>query len=132
MTDRQLESIRAVVRGVHHWSELANEGLAVSRCDRVWTFGPLQGEPVRTSCADVVEGMRAHVGSPTDLREWAEFMLAASGLIELDESGAEAAKVLECLWDLSEGSMGSARTLLGEPQGARGVGPSGREGRDAR
>lgn len=59
---------------------------------------------------DLIEGMCTLLPDQATITEWAQFILAASDLINLEALDDES--ILECLWDLSIGRTNRVADLL--------------------
>lgn len=94
--------VMRVVRGEAPWSDLHSFG--VVRDGREWRF-PSFASPVRVSLEDLDVGFRSYSTRPGERREWAQFILAASSLVEFDSDREpdRGAVMLSALWDVAFG-----------------------------
>ena len=108
-------AILDVVRGNASWASLRGYGIDVRRIpgERRWEFGAYNGEPVLVSEADVVEGIKKQLANEDSIAEWAQFVLAASDLINLDELDDSRGGLLDCLWKISDGELDCALKFTG-------------------
>jgi len=92
--------IRDVVRGERPWSDLIPSGVTKDKLG--WKFTNL-GVPVCVTLSDLEAGLEKSSSCPIKRREWAQFMLAASGLVEIDatEDAARREVLLGKLWDIA-------------------------------
>jgi len=97
--------VMRVVRGEAPWSDLNSFG--VVRDGREWRF-PSFASPVRVSLEDLDVGFRSYSTRPGERREWAQFILAASSLVEFDSDREpdRGAVMLSALWDVASGENG--------------------------
>ena len=89
-----------VVRGEKPWSDLIPFG--VTRDRHGWKF-PKLDVPVCVTLSDLKAGLENNSSCPIKRKEWAQFMLAASGLVEIDatEDAASREALLGSLWDIA-------------------------------
>lgn len=92
--------IISVVRGENPWSVLRPYGVVRGECG--WSF-PKLDDPVCVTLKDLEIGLKSYSTCPDGRTEWAQFILAASGLIEFDSVGAGDGweEMLSQLWDLA-------------------------------
>ncbi|NBR32402.1 MAG: hypothetical protein EBT84_09590 [Sphingomonadaceae bacterium] len=92
--------IMGVVRGEKPWSDLSP--LGVTRDQLGWRL-PRFDVPVYVTLKDLEAGLENNSTCPIKRREWAQFMLAASGLVEIDatEDAARREVLLGKLWDIA-------------------------------
>jgi hypothetical protein len=92
--------IMCVVRGEKPWSDLIP--FEVTRDRLGWKF-PKLDVPVCVTLKDLEAGLENNSTCPIKRREWAQFMLAASGLVEIDatEDAARREVLLGKLWDIA-------------------------------
>ncbi len=105
-----VESIIAVVQGLRKWETLRS--LGVRRSGQIWYFDPYP-RPVAVSTKDLLIGFRRYDGKPPEMREWATFILAAAGLISLEqiETAPSGEALIEALWDASAGDRVDVKRL---------------------
>lgn len=92
------------VRGDQDWRSLAKIGISILvRDDQVSVMGQLSS-PILATARDVASGWLRHAGRSDELRMWAQVLMGAVGIIELDlqDTGDEDA-LKEALWTVSFG-----------------------------
>ena len=97
------------VRGEQDWQSLNKIGVSISlRGDQVSVIGSIPS-PVVATARDVAAGWLRHADNRDELRRWAQVVMGAVGVIELDfqETGDEDA-LKDALWKVSFGGSATA------------------------
>ena len=107
-------AILDVVRGKAEWASLLAYGVDIRHFprERRWEFGAYDAEPVVVTEPDVVEGINRQIADEGLIAEWAQFLLAASDLIDLDKLSDSEAGLLDCLWEISDGKLDCVQNLI--------------------
>lgn len=115
-TTTNTAAILDVVRGNAHWTTLRDCGIDVRRVAAAnrWEFATYDCDPVVVSEADVVQGIKKQIGNEELLSEWAQFVLAASDLVDVAKLGDSDGGLLDCLWEISDGNLECARRFTSE------------------
>jgi hypothetical protein len=97
------ETVRQVVRGEAEWSVLEPWGIVLRLAsDGIEVENP-SGVMTRVDERDIAAGMLRLSFDPIGLQRWAQYLLAASVLVELDLEGSPyGQRLLEELWDLAD------------------------------
>ena len=100
-------AILDVVRGKTEWASLLDYGVNMRHFpnERRWEFDAYDGDPVVVTEPDVVEGINRRIADRRLIAEWAQFILAASDLIDVEKLNDSEGGVLDCLWEISEGKL---------------------------
>lgn len=105
-----------VVRGNDDWPILLEYAVDIRHIayENRWEFGVYAGEPVIISESDVVEGIKKKIDNKHSITTWAQFLLAASDLIDMENLNDAEGGLLDCLWAISDGDLECAHQYLGK------------------
>ena len=107
------EVIHKVIRGERPCTDLAHLGIKVEIVDGDWQVTSPHLNAAKVHISDIASGLIKYHARPTDLKKWANFVLAGSGFIDLSDCESQAGWgiLLDALWDSSSRGTFSEEAL---------------------